>query len=170
MKTIVSLFFLLSISLSLHAQVDRTNLRIGLNAGTVVGDASDFYSLTLGVDILHVWGLSKEIDLGFATGFSNAFGEQEIFDTGGISIETQFDNTQFIPVAAAFRIYPSYGFKLGGDVGYAIGVNSGNEGGFYYRPMIGVDINGTTELNVSYTTVENEGAFSSALLGILFLF
>ncbi|MDT0608539.1 hypothetical protein [Croceitalea rosinachiae] len=170
MKSILTLVFVLSISLSIHSQVDRTNLRIGLNAGTIVGDAADFYSFTLGVDVLHVWGLSREIDLGFATGFTNAFGEEDTLDTGGAVIETQFDNAQFIPVAGALRIYPSFGFKLGGDIGYAIGVNEGNDGGFYYRPIIGVDVNGTTELNISYTTVENEGAFSSVLLGVLFLF
>ena len=154
----------------MHSQVDRTNLRVGINAGAVLGDASDFYSFSLGLDVLHVWGLSREIDLGFATGFTNAFGEKETLDTGGVVIETEFDNAQFIPLAGALRIYPSYGFKFGADVGYALGINEGNEGGFYYRPIIGVDVNGSTELNVSYFSVENEGSFSTVLLGVLFLF
>ena len=161
---------MLSISLSIHSQVDRTNFRVGLNAGTVTGDFSDFYSFTLGVDVLHVWGLSRELDLGLATGFTNAFGEEETFTEGDITVETEFDNAQFIPVAAAVRVYPTYGFKFGGDVGYAIGVNEGNEGGFYYRPIIGVDVNGSTELNVSYTAVQDDETFSSILLGVLFLF
>ena len=83
----------------------------------------------------------------------------------------KFDNVQFIPIAGSLRIYPTSGFKIGGDVGYAVGVNKGNEGGFYYRPTIGFDISGgTTEINVSYFAVNDEVTFSSALLGVLFLF
>ncbi|GMN11815.1 hypothetical protein MTsPCn9_12170 [Croceitalea sp. MTPC9] len=170
MKTIISVLAFLFISLSLQAQVDRTNFRAGLNAGIITGEVSDFYSFSLGVDFQYVWGLSKEIDLGFATGFNNAFGEEESFTNGGITVTTEFANLQYIPAAAALRIYPSYGFKLGGDVGYAIGVSDGFDGGLYYRPMIGVDINGTTELNVSYTAISNDGTFATAMIGVLFLF
>ncbi|MDT0540873.1 hypothetical protein [Croceitalea sp. P059] len=170
MKFIISFIFIFSFVLTLHSQVDRTNLRIGINAGAVVGDASDFYSFTLGLDVLHVWGLSREIDLGIATGFLNAFGERDTLDVDGLTLDTQFYNAQFIPFATALRVYPSYGFKLGGDIGYALGVDPGNEGGFYYRPMVGVEINGTTELNISYSTINNEGSFSNVLLGVLFLF
>jgi len=170
MKFIISFIFIFSFALALHSQVDRTNLRIGINAGAVVGDASDFYSFTLGLDVLHVWGLSREIDLGIATGFLNAFGERDTLDVDGLTLDTQFYNAQFIPIATALRVYPSYGFKLGGDIGYALGVDAGNEGGFYYRPMVGIEINGTTELNVSYSTINNEGSFSNVLIGVLFLF
>jgi hypothetical protein len=172
MKTIITTLVLLIATISLQAQgtVDRTNFRAGLNAGIVTGDAADFYSFSLGLDILHVWGLSKEIDLGLATGFNNAFGEDETFSDGGITVSTEFANLQYIPAALALRIYPSYGFKFGGDIGYGIGVSDGFEGGFYYKPVIGVDINGSTELNVSYAAISNEGTFSTAMIGVLFLF
>lgn len=78
---------------------------------------------------------------------------------------------QYIPVAGSVRIYPTTGFKLGGDVGYAIGINEGNDGGFYYRPSLGIDINsGTTELNMSYLAVNDDVTYGSVLLGLLFLF
>ncbi len=170
MKIFVATIIFLITSLSIHAQVDRTNFRAGLNAGIITGDVSDFYSFSLGVDLLYVWGLSKEIDLGLATGFNNAFGEDETISDGGITISTEFANLQYIPAAAALRVYPSYGFKLGGDIGYAIGVSDGFDGGLYYRPMIGVDINGTTELNVSYSAISNDGTFATVMVGILFLF
>ena len=170
MKTIITTLVLIVTSLSIQAQVDRTNFRAGLNAGLVTGDASDFYSFSLGLDILHVWGLSKEIDLGVATGFNNAFGEEETFSNGGVTINTEFANVQYIPAAVALRIYPSYGFKFGGDIGYAIGVSNGFDGGFYYKPLIGLDINGATELNVSYAAISNNGTFSTAMIGVLFLF
>lgn len=172
MKSIIITFVLIVAAFSVQAQgtVDRTNFRAGINAGIVTGDASDFYSFSLGLDILHVWGLSREIDLGIATGFNNAFGEEETFSDAGITISTDFANVQYIPAAVALRIYPSYGFKFGGDIGYAIGVSDGFDGGLYYKPLIGLDINGSTELNVSYAAISSNGTFSTAMIGVLFLF
>ncbi len=170
MKIFFATSFLLLISLSLHSQVDRTNFRAGLNVGMVTGEISELYSFSLGLDMLYVWGLSKEIDLGIATGFNNAFGEDETLSQGGTTVSTEFANIQYIPAAVALRIYPSYGFKLGGDFGYAIGLSDGFDGGLYYKPMIGVDINGTTELNVSYAAINNNGTFATAMIGVLFLF
>ncbi len=151
--------------------VDRSNFRGGLNAGMVIGDFSEAYSLVLGVDLYQHWGVSKTLDLGVTTGFLNAFGEKKELTSGGITLETQFDNIQIIPVAGSVRIYPTAGFKIGGDVGYAIGINEGNEGGLYYRPSLGIDINGgVTELNISYLAVHGDATFSNVLFGVLFLF
>ena len=162
----------LFLGFGLQAQyVDRTSFRAGLNGGVVSGDFSEAYSLVLGIDIYQHWGVSKMVDLGVTTGFSNAFGEKEEISAGGITVETEFDNIQFVPVAGSFRIYPTTGLKFGGDVGYAIGINSGNEGGFYYRPSVGIDINGgVTELNLSYLAVNGDVTYSSLLAGLLFLF
>lgn len=172
MKAIFTTFLLVFAMSLLNAQgtVDRTNFRAGINGGIVTGDVSEAYSFSLGIDILHVWGLSKVIDLGLATGFNNAFGEEETFSNGGITVTTEFANLQYIPAAVALRIYPSYGFKFGGDIGYAIGVSNGYDGGFYYKPMIGVDINGNTELNISYAAIRNDGTFGTVMVGVLFLF
>ena len=172
MKQIIICLVLTFISYGTQAQqVDRTNFRAGLTGGIVTGDFSEAYSLVLGVDLYHHWGLSKEIDLGVTVGFLNAFGEKEELIEGGVAVETEFDNVQFIPVGGSVRIYPTSGFKIGGDVGYAIGINEGNEGGFYYRPSLGVDINGgVTELNVSYLAVNGDVAYGNLLFGLLFLF
>ena len=160
-------------SLTLQAQyVDRTNFRAGIHGGLVVGDFSEAYSFVLGLDIYHHWGVSKAIDVGIATGFSNAFGETQEFSDVGVSIENKFDNAQFLPVAGSFRLYPTRGFKIGGDVGYALGINKGNDGGFYYRPSIGIDMNGgTKEFNISYLAVNGETTtYASVLAGFLILF
>lgn len=172
MKGFVTILFLLAIGYLGSAQyVDRTNFRAGLVGGIVVGDFSEAYSLNLGLDIYHHWGVSREIDLGLTTGFMNAFGEKQTISTGGISVETEFDNYQFIPAGASLRIYPTSGLKFGADAGYAIGINKGNEGGFYYRPSIGIDLSGgSSELNISYMAVTDDVTFGTVLLGYLFLF
>ncbi|MFC4219119.1 hypothetical protein [Flagellimonas marina] len=162
---------MIAISFSSMAQyVDRTNFKAGLNAGLPVGDAGDVSSFSLGLDIAYHIGASELLDLGFATGFINAFGDTTTISGGGVSVETEFEDFQFLPVAASLRLYPTYDFKLGADVGYAVGINEGNEGGFYLRPLIGYNITGNTELNISYVNINNDGNFSIATLGILFLF
>ncbi|MCL6275340.1 hypothetical protein M3P19_15085 [Muricauda sp. 2012CJ35-5] len=142
---------------------DRSNFKAGFSAGIPVGDAADISSFSIGFDVNYHWGVSELLDVGVVTGFINAFGDT-------MPDQTEFEDVQFIPVAGSLRIYPTYHFKFGGDVGYAIGVNDGNEGGLFYRPVVGYNITGNTELNVSYTAVSNDGTFSIATVGILFLF
>ncbi|MER3374171.1 MAG: hypothetical protein RIM83_05995 [Allomuricauda sp.] len=160
---------MLAISFSTMAQyVDRTSFKAGLNAGLPVGDAGDASSFSLGLDLAYHIGASELLDVGFATGFIHAFGDTTSLSGGAVTVE--YEDFQFLPVAGSLRIYPTYDFKLGADVGYAVGFNELNEGGFYLRPIIGYNITGNTELNVSYVNISNDWSFSIATLGILFLF
>ena len=172
-KGILTLAFILVVfSLQAQRNVDRTNFRAGLNGGLVLGDLSEAYSFGLGVDASHHWGVSKVFDLGVTASFFNAFGSKEVSTVGGV-VNTEFSNLQFLPVGASLRIYPgkNVGFKFGSDVGYALGISEGTESALYYRPSLGIDLrDGTSELNVSYLVVTDEVAFSSVLLGYLFLF
>ena len=175
MKKNIFTLFLIFTAFALQAQrnVDRTNFRAGINGGLVLGDFSEAYSFGLGVDMYHHWGVAKALDIGVTAGFFNAFGSKENTSANGEITETEFDNVQFLPVGASIRVYPgkNVGFKFGGDVGYAVGINAGNEGALYYRPSLGIDLrDGTSELNISYFVVNDEIAFSSVLLGYLFLF
>lgn len=174
-KGIITLLVLMGTVFTVQAQrnIDRTNFRVGVNGGLVLGDFSEAYSFGLGVDMYHHWGVSKLLDVGVTTGFFNAFGSEESTEINGGFIETEFANIQYIPVGASLRVYPgkNVGFKFGGDVGYAVGINEGNEGALYYRPSIGIDLNrGVSELNISYFAVNDDTTFSSVLLGYLFLF
>jgi len=175
MKKVIVILVLTLCTFSLQAQrnVDRTNFRGGINGGLVLGDFSEAYNFGLGIDVSHHWGVSKMLDIGLAGGFFNAFGSKENASPDGSVTETEFDNIQFLPVGASLRVYPgkNVGFKFGSDIGYAIGINEGNEGALYYRPSIGIDLrDGTSELNVSYLVVTDDVTFSSVLLGYLFLF
>lgn len=157
---------MMALGFSAMAQdVDRTTFKAGFYAGLPMGDASDFSSFGLGLDLGYHWGVSELIDVGLATGFMNAF-----VDTDSTVGASDFDDFQILPLAAAFRIYPTYSFKLGADVGYGVGINEGNEGGFYWRPTMGYNISGNTELNVSYFNVSNDWDFSMLTLGVIFLF
>lgn len=168
---LLAILVMVAISYSSHAQhVDRTSFKAGVHVGVPIGDISDFSNFELGLDLGYHWSVSEMVDVGLATGFMNAFGNTSTEDIGPVAVEVDFPDIQYIPVAAALRLYPTYDFKLGADVGYAVGVNEGNDGGFYVSPMIGYNINGNTELNVSYTTISDDYDYSMVALGLLFLF
>jgi hypothetical protein len=167
-KTIVLVIIaLVTVSFSTMAQrVDRTNFKAGIHGGVPFGDISDYSNFEIGLDLGYHWGVSELIDAGISTGFIN----NDTVDFGPVEVEGDFPNIQYIPVAAAFRLYPTYDFKLGADVGYAVGINDGNTGGLYVRPMIGVNVSSNTEINISYIKISDDYDFSMAALGILFLF
>jgi len=153
--------------------VDKDKFKIGFNAALPVGDAADFSSFSLGLDFQYHYGVSKVFDLGVATGFTNAFGKTETITDGNITIEADFDNVQFLPIAGAVRIYPTVRSRInfGADLGYALGVSEGNDGGFYYRPTVAVDIGRGTEITGSYTGISLEGgSWETVTLGVLFGF
>ncbi len=170
-KNTLLLMILAMVSFTTIAQsVDRSSFKAGVLAGMPVGDASNYSTFALGLDVAHHWGVSELFDAGIATGFIHAFGESQTINEGAATIKYEFEDIQFIPVAAAIRMYPTYEFKLGADVGYAVAVNDNMDGGFYIRPSIGYNITGNTELNVSYINVSNDWKFSMVSLGLLFLF
>ncbi len=169
--SVLTLLFFSILASPIFSQVDRDFLKVGLNAGIPIGDAADFSSFTIGLDVGYHIGVSRAFDLGFATGFTNAFGKTETVSQGGITIEAEFENVQFVPLAGLIRFYPSQGVNLGVDVGYALGLNEGSEGGLYYRPILAVSVADTTELTASYTGIQLDGIdWNTVTLGVLFRF
>jgi len=143
------LFFLFSIFAfnSLQAQ---EGFRIGIQGGIPTGDFDEAVSLMIGADVGYMWVLGEYFDLGIATGYVHGFGDK--FELESIAAERP--DVQFLPLAGAFRFWPVRDLSIGGNVGQAIGINDGNDGGFYYRPMIGYLFNQTTEINISYTAID----------------
>ncbi len=152
---------------------DRDKFKVGINAALPLGDAANFSSFSLGFDVAYQYGVSKSFDIGLASGFTNAFGKTENFTDGTIEIETSFDNIQFLPLAGVFRFYPTVRSRVnfGADLGYAVGISEGNTGGFYYRPILVIDIGRGTEINFSYTGINLDGgSWETATLGLQFAF
>ena len=151
--------FIIALAIFGLANVNAQGFKLGANVGIPTGDASDISNFAIGVDVNFLWPASDTFDAGLAAGFSNSF----------IKKEWGSDDVQFLPIAAAGRFNPSENFMIGADIGYGIGINSGNDGGFYYRPMVGYDITETIELNLSYSGVsKNGGTWSIISLGVMF--
>ncbi|WP_299362718.1 outer membrane beta-barrel protein [Winogradskyella sp.] len=134
-------------------QKGQHNYGIGLNAGVTVGDFEDAYSSNIGIDLFYLYSISERFYLGGSTGFANYFGE-EINRLGSGTIE--LDDAQFIPLAGSVRFSPFRNFLVGADVGYAFGVNEGNDGGFYASPRLTYMVNGNMPIFIGYRTISFE--------------
>ena len=162
-KVLITIVFAL-LGMGLYAQ---KGMKLGIHGGLPLDEFQDQLSLVAGVDLGYRWGLSEIIDLGVMVGFVNGFPEkydQELF-------AEDLPNIQFMPLAASVRFWTSNSFSIGGDVGQAIGIDDGNDGGLYYRPTIAYLMGAQTEVNLSYTGIALDGAtWSTVNVGVLYTF
>ncbi|MFD1079710.1 hypothetical protein, partial [Longispora fulva] len=81
----------------------------------------------------------------------------------------EVEDFQFLPLAASARFNMNQ-FFAGADVGYAVGVNDGNEGGFYYKPLAGINF-GKIGALVSYSGISRDNfTVSTVNLGLEYNF
>lgn len=132
--------------------------KAGINGGIPVGDVSDFYNFQFGADVAYMFGVADMISVGPMVGYSNFFPDDSDI----------FDNAQFLPVAASGRLSFPGPFFVGADLGYAIGIDDGNDGGFFYKPQVGYEFV-IIGIILSYSGVSVDGgSFSSINLGVEF--
>ena len=114
-----------------------------------------------------MWNISDSFDAGIATGLVYVFGKD--WEDGAFTIEVE--DGQYLPLAVSGRLSVSDNFSIIADIGYAIGLNDGNEGGFYYRPGVAYNISDRTNINLTYTGVTDEFFdYNSINIGVGFKF
>lgn len=157
MKKLVLLIALVAGSFTMNAQFS-----VGASVGLPVGDVESAYSLALSVDATYMFESEGDFSYGVAASYLTYLGK----DVLGVKL----DNASFLPLAGALRYSASEKFSLGADIGYALGLApDGNDGGFYYRPMVGYSVGENTSLSLSYSGVSvTGGTFSSISLGVMF--
>ncbi len=159
-KIILSIALVLITATSAFSQ---GNFKVGVNAGLPVGDLEEFTTFHLGADLAYMFGVAETIQLGPMVGYSHFFGDSG--EEGPLSWEVE--DIQFVPVALSGRVNLT-SFFLGADLGYALGINDGNDGGFYYRPQVGFNL-GKLGLVASYSGVSLDGGSANSVnLGIEF--
>ncbi len=106
--------------------------------------------------------MSEGLSVGPSASYLTFFGK----DNAGFKA----DNAAFIPLAAAGRFMASDKFTVGLDLGYGIGISpDGNDGGFYYRPMVGYSVGDNMMVQATYSGISVEGGtFANMALGIVF--
>lgn len=160
MKKIFLVFVFSVFSFVVNAQ--DTGFSVGSNIAIPLGDTSNSYSISFGVDLDYMFTTEEQINYGFATGYHTFSGKTIL------GVKTPYRS--FIPLALAVRYDASEKVVIGADLGYGIGMRpSGNKGGFYYKPKITYDIGKNKSLNVFYSGISGDnGTFSNIGLGIMF--
>lgn len=145
----------------------QEGLKLGIQGGLPFNDFNNEVGEVVGVDFGYMKALGEVVDVGVMVGFLNGFPEK--YDRENPLVE--LPHVQFIPLTASVRIWPSDSFSFGIDAGYALGINDGNEGGLYYRPIIGYLLGPKTEINLSNTNVKLEDRdWTTITLGVLYTF
>ncbi len=166
-KTIRKLLSLVFFALTCATASSQEGFKLGAHGGIPLGDLNDQIGLVIGADIGYLWAPNKVFDLGVKAGIIHGFPETFKVET----VSVKLPSVQFVPIAASVRIWAAKSFSFGGDVGHAIGLNKGNEGGFYYRPQIGFQVGPQSEINFSYTAIDlGEATWSTVTLGYVYTF
>lgn len=167
-KLILAVAAIVGLAATAHAQ---EGLKLGANVGVPFGDYGDLTSLSVGLDVAYLVEVSDSFYLGGATGFTNAFGKDYSDSFMGIEYSVEIPDIQFLPVAAAARYFFTDEFFAGADLGYAVGINDGNDGGIYYRPKVGYTFTDLIGANLSYTGISKDGSSVETInLGVEFSF
>lgn len=154
---------LLSMAILLGTFTMQAQLKIGLDGGVPTGTLSDIYTFTFGADVYYYFlGADDELlNIGATAGYQHFIGD-EILNTG-----ENYDAIMFMPLAGAARLNLIKILEVGADVGYSLGLNDGNDGGFYWRAVAGLDF-GALELcayfyNVSDNSI-NTGSLGASII------
>jgi hypothetical protein len=139
--------------------------KLGAHVGLPTGDIKDGYSVNLGADLAYTWSVAEGLDAGITTGYTTYLGKK--VDVEGFG-SFKPEDAAFVPVAATAQFTLTNNWFLGVDLGYAIGINEGNDGGFLYQPKFGYQMGGTG-VYVAYKGISNDGATASSVnLGVNF--
>ncbi len=164
MKKLLLVSFWMLTAVSIHAQ---EGLKIGIQAGLPFDDFNPVTDIVLGADLGYMFALNETLDLGLSVGYIHGF--PETFKSGAAQLD--LPSIAFLPLATSLRIWTSNSFSFGGKLGYALGINDGNDGGLYYRPIIGYLMSSKTEINISYTGIKLENSqWSTITFGIQYTF
>lgn len=152
-------FFLMAAVAVLGFTANAQDFKLGATVGIPIGDAGDFYTLNFGVDAAAFWEVSEDFEAGVSTGYNHS-----ILDS-----DFEGDGFQYVPIAASGRFNASEEFQIGADLGYALGLNEGNDGGFYYRPVVGYNVSEKVQITLSYRGISVDGGnFSTINAGVNF--
>jgi hypothetical protein len=155
------LLFTLVAALSFAGLQAQGVFKIGVVAGIPTADAADISTFVLGADVYYMFEKEDAVlNFGPTVGLRNYFGDKI---SPGISI----DDGTFLPIGGAARV-TLLGVLTGGiDVGYAVGISDYLDGGFYFRPVVGLDILDILELNASYESVSDAATWGNFNIGLL---
>ncbi len=164
MKKII---LLLALTVLGFSSVYSQGIKLGVNAGVPVGDVSDWTTFQLGADIAYLFPASDLFSVGGLIGYSRYFIDDDVLSPGTMGDVEDFS---FLPIAATARFGFENSLFVAGDLGYAVGISEGFDGGFFYRPKVGYSL-GPLAIIASFSGISVDGGdVSSVNLGVEFGF
>lgn len=152
---------------SFNNQLNRAeqegHFKVGANLGIPMGDIDDFSSIAFGFDLAYLWPVAERFKAGATVGYLNFVGKKYH--------GSKRQNIDFIPIAATGQYSITQNIFVGADLGYGIGLSpSGNDGGFYYQPKVGYQID-LFEVYLGYKGVtKNHGNAAALSIGFNYKF
>lgn len=147
-----------------------TGFKAGVHFGLPMGDIKDAYSMNLGLDLGYLWNVAEGFDVGVATGYTTYLGKTTETTVAGFTVKTEVKDASFIPVAGTANYGITENLFLGADLGYAVGINDGNDGGFLYQPKFGYKAE-KFEAFLGYKGISQDGGTASSInLGFAYKF
>ena len=101
-----------------------------VHVGIPVGDAADYSSFNVGVDLAYLHPITTNFKLGGKVGYDHFIADSNFKDLGG-------EDFGFIPLAATAKYEFSNNLFVGADLGYAFSTKDGLDGGLFWQPKIG---------------------------------
>jgi len=150
----------------LSAMFSQGNFRAGAHLGLPIGDAGDFATFAIAVDLGYILEIDDNFEAGPIIGYQHSFGDN--IEVGGFEIDV--DDVQFLPIGGEAR-YNLNGapISLRAQLGYALGINDGNDGGFYYSPQVAYEASETINIVLAFRGISVDGGSWDILsLGVEF--
>ena len=111
--------------------------------------------------------MNENVEVGPTIGYSHSFGDSIDTFLGPIEIS----DVQFLPIAATGHYNFTEEFWFGLDLGYAIGLNDGNDGGFYYSPRVAYGVSDLIDIVAAFRGISVDGgSWDIISLGVEFGF
>ena len=101
-----------------------------VHVGIPVGDAADYSSFNVGVDLAYLHPIADNFKLGAKVGYDHFIADSNFKDLGG-------EDFGFIPLAATAKYEFSNNLFIGADLGYAFSTKDNLDGGLFWQPKIG---------------------------------
>ncbi|TDY12443.1 hypothetical protein [Meridianimaribacter flavus] len=171
-KNFLTIIFLVTCCLGAYAQeeqpeeetVDPYEFRAAFSVGgTVGGDyANEVFSTNAAFDVTYLYNLTKDLKVG------GTLGAMYAFQNNSSNTLIKEGDGKFVSFAGTFRFHTDNDkFHIGGDVGYAYGLD---EGGFLYRLRLGMQVSKCSGIVASYTEVMDTYSYSAVNIGYEFTF
>jgi len=124
-------FLLLMFIISIHTYAQE-GFKAGMHVGFPVGLASDFYGFNYGLDLMYMFEISDDFEVGPFTGYTHFTGKT----VSGFFTNFKTSGNGAIPIAGIARYTISDMFF--GSFGLGIGVpTNGGDVGMFYQPKFG---------------------------------